>query len=343
MATSLNSKKPLLLRALLGEETERTPVWLMRQAGRSDPEYRAYRKKHSLPLEKLFRDPEHAYPISLLPKRIGVDAVIFFQDILTPLAPMGAEFLFRPGPVLEERIAFEDQIEGLQSYDPSEGLPFVGETLSNLRRDLEDDIALLGFAGAPLTLLFFMVSGKSPGDGKVAKEFLRKRPDLAHRLMEKLSAVTSNYLDYQIESGAQAVQLFESIADLLSEEEYKEFALPYQVRVFESMRSNAPKILFAKQFPHVGLMKKSRADVLSVSSLRSLSEIREELGEDTVLQGNVSNRLLVDGTPEEIESAAKNCIMSGAKRGHVLNLDHGILPETPWENVQVFVKTARES
>ena len=342
MTESSHSKKAILLRALQGEETERTPVWLMRQAGRSDPEYRAYRESLTLPLEQLFQDPEHAYHISLLPKRIGVDAIIFFQDILTPLAPMGAEFLFRPGPVLERPVCTQDQIDALRGIDPAADLPFVGETLSSLRKDLESEIALLGFAGAPLTLLFFMVSGKSPGKGEVAKSFLKEEPDHAHRLLKRLSVTTADYLDYQIESGAQAIQLFESIADLLTEEEYREFALPYQIQVFERMKSKAPKILFAKQFSHPAMMKESGADVLSVGSLKNLAEIRAEIGDDTILQGNVSNRLLVEGPPEEIVRSVKDCIESGGHRGHILNLDHGILPETPWENVKLMVRTARE-
>lgn len=341
MATTNPGNDPLILRALRGETTERTPVWLMRQAGRSDPEYRAYREHHPLPLEDLFRSVEHAVEISLLPKRIGVDAVIFFQDILTPLAPMGAPFVFRPGPHLDRPVDSPSEVNRLKQCEPERDLPFVGETLRELRSRLNGETGLLGFAGAPLTLLFFLVAGKSPGRGETAKAFLREEPALAHALLDRLAAMTADYLDYQIDSGAQAVQLFESIADLLTEEEYREFALPSQVRVFETMRSTAPKILFAKGFPHFNLMKESNADALSVTNGRSIAEIREEIGRETILQGNVSNRLLVEGPVERIRAEAEGCIASGDHRGHVLNLDHGILPETPWEHVQAFVDAAR--
>lgn len=343
MATTTPRNDPLILRALRGEATERTPVWLMRQAGRSDPEYRAYREHHPLPLEDLFRSVEHAVEISLLPKRIGVDAVIFFQDILTPLAPMGAPFVFRPGPHLDRPVDSPSEVARLKRCEPERDLAFVGETLRELRSRLNGETGLLGFAGAPLTLLFFLVAGKSPGKGEEAKAFLHEEPALAHALLDRLADMTAEYLDYQIASGAQAVQLFESIADLLTEEEYREFALPSQVRVFEAMKSKAPKILFAKGFPNARLMKESKADALSVSSDRSISGIREELGPEVVLQGNVSNRLLVEGPVERIQTEAEACIESGGHRGHVLNLDHGILPETPWEHVRAFVEAARNS
>lgn len=334
---------PILLRALRGESTERAPVWLMRQAGRSDPEYRALRERHPAPLEDLFRNVELAVEISLLHRRIGVDGIIFFQDILTPLAPLGAPFVFRPGPRLESPIRTAEQVEALQLYDVAEDLPFVGETLSHLRRECGAALPVLGFAGAPLTLLYFLVEGRSPGEAQEAERLLGEAPEVAHALLGKLAELTIRYLEFQIASGAQAIQLFESVADLPTAAHYREFALPYQRAVFEGIGGSVPRILFAKGLRDLSLLKASGSDAQSIASHRTIAEAREELGPDAVIQGNVSNRLLAEGSLEEIERAAHNCIESGQRRGHVLNLDHGILQHTPWENVVHFVKCAKRN
>ena len=156
-------RNDLLLRAAKREQTERTPVWLMRQAGRSDPQYHTLRNGDNRPLEDIFRDPVLAARISLLPKRWGVDAIIIFQDILTPLAPMGAEFVFRPGPVLASPLRTPDDVEALRSYDPTTELGFVAKTIRIVRTALDGCLPILGFAGAPLTLAHFLIEGRSPG------------------------------------------------------------------------------------------------------------------------------------------------------------------------------------
>ncbi len=333
---------PLLLRALRGEHTERTPVWFMRQAGRADPKYRELREHNPLPLEDLFRNPGLAVEISLLPRRIGVDGIIFFQDILTPLTPMGAPFRFRPGPVLETPIRTGADGAQLHLYNIPEELPFVGETLSILRQELKGEVPLLGFAGAPLTLLYFLVEGSSPGRGHRAKELLRENPTLAHTLLEKLTEITVRYLAYQIESGAQAIQLFESVADLPDRFLYHAFALPYQKEVFRSLGPVVPRILFAKGLKDLPVMKASGADVLSIHSHCSIAQARSITGEETSIQGNLSNRLLAEGTQEEVEHALEECLASGKSQGHVFNLDHGLLPHTPWERVEWVVEKVKE-
>ncbi len=333
---------PLLLRALRGESTERTPVWFMRQAGRSDPKYRELRDRIPLPLEDLFRDPALAAQISLLPKRIGVDGIIFFQDILTPLTPMGAQFKFRPGPVLEFPIRTRADVNRLHLFDIPTELPFVGETLSILRHELNGEVPLLGFAGAPLTLLYFLVEGGSPGKGTHAEAFLRESPIFAHRLLEKLTEMTVRYLVYQIDSGAQAIQLFESIADLPDNQLYRTFALPYQKEVFKRLGPVVPRILFAKGLTDLPAMKESGADVLSIHSHCSIAQARSIVGEDTPIQGNLNNRLLAEGSLEEIEKALEECLDSGGRQGHVLNLDHGLLQHTPWERVEWVVAKVKD-
>ncbi len=334
----------LLLRAARGERTERTPVWMMRQAGRFDPEYRAIREKVNLPLEVMFRTPELAAEISLLPKRFGVDAIIFYQDILTPLAPMGAEFVFRPGPVLERPIRSESDIASLKLFDPACELPFVADTLRRVRESLNGKLPLLGFAGAPLTLAFFLIEGKSPGKShENARKLMTEKPLIMHRLLKLLADMTTEYLRFQIESGADAVQLFESVGNLLSEEEYREFAHPYHVRVFSRLSDTVPKILFARDQTCVELMADSRANVLSIGSNLKLEDAKNRCDGKVALQGNVDNQLLVTGSREEVAAAVRECVLQGKHQGHILNLSHGILPETPFENGCQFVETCKST
>jgi uroporphyrinogen decarboxylase len=314
----------------------------MRQAGRSDPAYRALRNSHPQPLEELFRDVDAAVEISLLPLRIGVDAVIFFQDILTPLAPMGASFIFRPGPTLEQPVISQDQVSNIHHYDIAQELPFIGETLGILRKTLDNRVPLLGFAGAPFTLLAFMIEGKSPGTAETVARILKDRPAWIHPLLTLLADITADYLNFQITSGAQAIQLFESCADLLSPELYKEFALPYQQQVFAKLPTDFPGILFAKNCRDLSLLKASGAGILSLSSHTTICEARTVLGQTTRLQGNVSNQLLASGNREAIQSAVVDCVKSGQHTGHVLNLDHGVLQQTDWEAVEWFVECARQ-
>lgn len=336
-----SSSRPIVIRALCGETTARTPVWMMRQAGRSDPEYRSIRERVPLPLEQLFADVDLAVEISLLPKRIGVDAVIFFQDILTPLGPMGAAFKFRPGPELEHPVTSPESVRALRNYDVAAELPFVGTTLSRLSSTLDRETALLGFAGAPLTLLYFMVEGKSPGQGTHAESFLRNDPALAHELLAKLADLTVDYLKYQIASGAQAVQLFESVADVVPSDLYEEFARGYQQQVFEGLGNATPRILFAKGIDDLARVTGVGADAYSLSSGVHLSCARTFLGPRIGLQGNVPNKLLAEGSRDEIARAVHDCVVAGNHTGHVLNLDHGILQHTPWENVEWLVECAK--
>ncbi|MCL4734770.1 MAG: uroporphyrinogen decarboxylase [Candidatus Omnitrophica bacterium] len=332
---------PILLRALRGEHTERTPLWLMRQAGRSDPEYRAYRERNPWPLEQLFRDVDAAVEISLLPKRAGVDGIIFFQDILTPLAPMGAPFVFRPGPILEHPIRDAQAIHALHEYDPAIEMPFIAGTLRTLRKTLTSEVPLLGFAGAPLTLLFFLIEGGSPGRGENARKFLQESPALAQELLEKLTRMTIDYLEYQIESGAEVIQLFESIADLPTDEEYISFALPSQKEIFQRLKGRLPLILFAKGKTQMCELAASGADAISIHSHCSIQDARTILGDQFTIQGNLNNRLFAEGPLDQVETAVRACITSGKSQGHILNLDHGLLAETPWERVQWLVELVR--
>lgn len=354
-------KNDLLLRAARRLPVERVPVWMMRQAGRSDPAYRALREKINLPLERLFRtipcpssdqEIEWAIEISLLPKRIGVDAIIVYKDILTPLCPMGVHFRFAPGPVLDSPIRTRSQIEALQPLnDPASQMAFTGKIISGLRGVLEGAVPLIGFAGSPLTLAFFMVAGTSPmavgGGGSDAArtvfQMMDEEPGLFHELLQRLTQMTINYLNYQISAGAQVVQLFESIADQIDRPRYETFVQPYHEQIFAALDSSTPSILFTKECPYLTLMLKSGANVLSVGKCVDLSIAQQEATGRVAFQGNVDNNILRDGTCDDITAAVNNCLQAGGKIGHILNLSHGLHRDTPFKNVKHFVKVAKAS
>jgi uroporphyrinogen decarboxylase len=339
----------LLLRAARRLPVERVPVWMMRQAGRSDPAYRALRKRAQVPLEHLFQDVERAIEISLLPQRIGVDAIIMYQDILTPLTPMGVHFRFAPGPVLATPIRTRAQIEALRPVQPSADLKFVGQILNGLRQGLDGELPVVGFAGAPLTLAFFMVAGKSPmnqgnvvsSESIVVFQLMREEPRLFHNLLTRLTQLTIDYLNYQISEGAQIVQLFESIADGIDRMCYESFVQPYHEQIFAELNSSAISILFTRECPHLDLMLKSGADVLSVGTCVDLAEAQAQAAGQVAFQGNVDNKILRDGTADDITVAVNRCLRQVGKIGHILNLNHGLHRDTPFENVKHFVEAGK--
>lgn len=324
----------LLLRAARGETTPHTPVWLMRQAGRSDPEYNRLRQACELPLEDLFRDAKRAAEISLLPQRFGVDAIIYFQDILTPLGPMGAPFVFRPGPILERPLNGPDDWDRLRPYDVAAELPFIPETFARIHEALAGEMPVLGFAGAPLTLALFTIEGKSPGmDCPKGQAAMRDHPEALHALLDRLTDMAIDYLKMQIAAGAAAVQLFESCACMVTPRQYAEFALPYQQRIFSALKGVAPTIVFAREWNRIADLAAAAAGIVSLPHTISIAQARRELGPGMVLQGNLDNRLLAYGPWEEVEAAARACIAEGGHTGHIFNLSHGLLKDTPFDRV----------
>lgn len=340
------SEDHLLLRALRGERTPRTPVWMMRQAGRFDPEYRAIRASAGLELEELFARAEHAVQITPLPQRFGVDALILFQDILTPLGPMGLPFVFRPGPVSEHAVTDAAAADRLRPFDPTEAMPFVFDSIHGVLRDLDGALPLLGFAGAPFTLLTYAVCGGSPGEtgARRVAAFLRDHADAAEQLLARLAHVTADYLTAQIAAGVHAVQLFESSAGLLDESTYARWALPYQTRVVRSIRSccaGTPVIVFAREVSPERLAV-TGAHAISIGTNFDLAKARETVGPSVGLQGNVDPLLLRDGTCEQVEASARAAIDAGQHQGHVLNLGHGVRKETPVENFETMARVAHD-
>ena len=336
-------KNDLLLRAARGLPVPRAPVWMMRQAGRSDPEYLAYRERAGLALGELFRSAEHAISISLLPRRFGVDALIIFQDILTPLAPMGAVFHFTPGPNLAEPLRHASQVEALRAYDPAAALDFFRQSIQGVLAELDGELPLLGFAGAPFTLAAFLIEGKSPGALENTLAFAREQPKVFGTLMDRLTDMTVDYLNFQVEAGVHAVQLFESVGDQIPRDLYEAFAQPSHENIFARLRPGPVSILFVRESPFPDLMLRSGAEVLSVGAGASLPGLLKAGGGRIAVQGNVDNRLLVTGTPEEVERAVRDCLAQTGGQSHILNLNHGLLPDTPFENVLAFVRAALET
>jgi uroporphyrinogen decarboxylase len=315
---------------------------MMRQAGRTDPEYNQLKKNDGRALEKLFADPEIAIKISLLPKRLGVDAIIMFQDILTPLTPAGAGFHFAPGPILEKPVRTMAQVKALRAFDPEVHLQSVSQILKGLNAELKGELPVLGFAGSPMSLAFFLIAGRSPNQ-KLAEvlAFIEEQAEISQALLDWLTVMTVDYLNFQIASGAHAVQLFESFADVIPLEIYKKFVQPTHEKIFSALATTAPSILFTKESPHLDLMLQSGASVLSVGNCIDLEHAQKQAPE-MIFQGNVDNKTLADGTKEDITQAIQKCFEQTGRKNHILNLNHGLLERTPFENVQHFVNAAKE-
>jgi uroporphyrinogen decarboxylase len=336
-----------LIRACRRQEVDRAPVWMMRQAGRYMPEYRALRAKHDF--MTMCKTPELAAEVSLQPYEIlGVDAVIMFSDILVPVEAMGMklDIVESKGPVLEDPIRTEAQVEKLIIPDPAETTPFVMETIRLLRKRLEHEAPLIGFAGAPFTLASYMVEGGGTRNYAEIKQMMYREPMTIHRLLDKLADTIILYINAQIEAGAQVVQLFDTWAGELSAADYEEFALPYERKVFERIHRGpsgltVPAILYVNGCSHIlEKMVESGANVLSIDWRIDLAEAKRRAGDKVALQGNLDPCELL-GTPETIAESVKEILKKGGSLGHVVNLGHGILPMVPVENARAFIEAAK--
>jgi len=336
-------KNDLLIRSARGEVVERTPVWMMRQAGRYLPEYRAVRAQTDF--LTLCKTPELAVEVSLQPYRIlGVDAVIMFSDILIPVEAMGQEVRLteQKGPELPDPIRTRQQVDKLVVPDPIEKTGFVMEIIKTLRKELDGAVPLIGFAGAPWTLAAYMIEGGGSRNYAQVKRMMYTEPTTFHALLDKIADTVILYLNAQIEAGAQVVQLFDSWAGELSPEDYTRFALPYEQKIFESVnRQAAPTILYINgSGTFLERMATCGADVLSIDWRVQLNEARKRVGDHLTLQGNLDPCILLS-TPEIIKEQARKLIEAAGGRRHILNLGHGILPMTPVENARAFVDAAK--
>ena len=337
---------PLLLRAARGEIVERPPVWMMRQAGRYMKIYRDLREKYPSFRERS-ENPDLSLEISLQPWRaFQPDGVIMFSDILTPLTGMGIPFdiIESKGPIIDPPIRTAAQINAIRPLDPEESLPFVKTVLQNLRSEVGNKAGVLGFVGSPWTLAAYAIEGKSSKDYANIKRMAFSEPELLHTLLGKIADSIATYVKFQIDSGAQIVQLFDSWAGNLSPMDYDVFALPYQQRVIRQVKEthpDTPLIIYISGSAGVlERMGQTGADIVSVDWTVDMADARRRLGPDMGVQGNVDPGVLF-GSKDFIRDRMIDTVNKAGKHKHILNLGHGILPGTPEENGQHFFEIGK--
>ncbi len=335
-------KNDLLLRTIGGETVERPPVWLMRQAGRILPQYRALRAKLSGFIE-LVRTPELAAEVTIQPvDELNVDAAIIFSDILVIPEAMGLpyEMVEKRGPLFPNTISSQTDIERLTSGTPAaDELNYVYEAIRITKRELAGRVPLIGFCGAPWTILSYMVEGSGSKTFSKARRFLIQHPEAAHQLLDKITETSIAYLKKKIEAGVNLVQIFDSWAGILSPSLYREFALPYISRMCESIQA-VPKIVFAKgawfALPEFGQLD---CEAVGLDWTVEPSWGRAQLGTQQVIQGNLDPCALY-GAHDQVRTATLELINKLDAR-HIVNLGHGVYPDTPLDSVRTFVQTVQ--
>jgi uroporphyrinogen decarboxylase len=325
------------LDACWGKPVDRMPVWLMRQAGRYLPEYRSVRSKCTF-LE-LCKSPDLATEVTIQPVDIlGVDAAIMFSDILTPIEPMGMKLDFVPGPVFEQPIRTMADVEALKIPKMETDVPYVLDTIKQLRKALATKVPLIGFGGAPFTLACYMVEGKGSKDFAALKKMMYAEPEIYQALMEKITTMDMEYLNAQIKAGAQAIQIFDTWGGMLSPADYERYVLPYTQRLINGLnRTNVPVIHFVKgSGSMLEIVKQAGGDVMGLDWHVNLGKARDILG-DMPVQGNLDPTVLF-APNEVIEREVKRVLAENADRpGLIFNLGHGILPSVPPENAIFMV------
>ncbi len=329
----------LLLRAAKGKSTPRPPVWLMRQAGRHLPEYRELRSNYSF--REAIETPEIAVEISLQPwHRYHPDGVVIFSDILTALQPLGFDYEIKSGvgPVIHEPITDPSRIP--TEYDAVETcLGYVQETIHRLTEELEQRAPIIGFAGGPFTLASYLIAGKSTREQLPARRFLAEHPRAFSTFLDLLTDLIIDHLQFQISSGADVVQLFDTYAGILSPANYKQYIVPAHQRIFRALE--APGIVFVRNMAgNLELLSQTGADVIGLDWTCDLSTARHKLGE-TPVQGNLDPALLFS-SPEEITDRTTELIDTGGNQGHIVNLGHGVHKDTPISGVEAFVDTVKQ-
>jgi uroporphyrinogen decarboxylase len=337
------NRKDLFLRACRGELTPRLPVWMMRQAGRYLPEYHEIRAKRAF-LE-VCKTPDLAVEVSLQPfRRLGVDAVIVFSDILIPAEAMGLTLeLGDAGPNLPNPVRSRADVEKLKQFDPETETGFLPEAIRRIVKSVGPEVPVLGFAAAPWTLACYMVEGKTKEGFATVKSFLYHEPKTFRDLLHRIAQATIPYLKAQIAAGATAVQLFDTWCGELDLDNYNRFALPAVQEVIAGLGHAAPVIYYTKASHHLlPAVAHSGATVLSVDWRVDLAEIRKSLGRKIALQGNVDPAVLL-APPETIRMVTQDSASSLGGQGHILNLGHGILQNTPVENAKLFIETGQQA
>ena len=338
------------LRALRREDVDRTPVWMMRQAGRYLPEYRALRKRAGSFMD-LCTNPQLACEVTIQPlERFPLDAAILFSDILTIPDAMGLGLYFEEGegPKFRKPVRTAADIERLQVTDTQSQLTYVVDAVSLIRKELNGRVPLIGFSGSPWTLATYMVEGQSSRDFKIIKSMLYSNPEIVHQLLSKLADSVTEYLSAQILAGAQAVQIFDTWGGALSDQAYLDFSLGYMQKIVSALKSNpatadVPIILFTKNggqwLEHIAA---TGCDAAGLDWTTNIGQARARVGEKIALQGNMDPAVLLTN-PQSIRSEVGRILNSfGPRNGHVFNLGHGITPNVPVENAAAFVNAVHE-
>ena len=345
---------PLLIRAARGEKTERVPVWMMRQAGRHIKEYRDLCKKYPTFRERS-EIPDVAVEVSLQPWRnYQTDGCILFSDILTPLPGMGVEFDIdeKVGPVVTPMRSWDD-VEKMHLIDPSAAAPFVAEALRTLRDEVTPETAVLGFVGCPYTLATYLVEGKTSKEYLEIKKMAFTEPKLLHAILKNLAESIAEYALYQVENGAQLIQIFDSWAGHLSPRDYDEFAAPYQKMILDRVKEVYPDVPTVVYIKHSGALIERMAatgvDVVSLDWTVDMAEGRDRIENGRKkaglegrggVQGNLDPGVLF-GDFATIKDRAEEIMRKAGPTGHVMNLGHGIEAATPEENAAYFIETVR--
>ncbi|KAM0001629.1 putative uroporphyrinogen decarboxylase [Helianthus debilis subsp. tardiflorus] len=343
---AVNTSEPLLLNAVRGEDVERPPVWLMRQAGRYMKSYQDICQKHPSFRERS-ENVDLVVEISLQPWKVfKPDGVILFSDILTPLPGMNIPFdiVKGKGPIIFDPITTAADVDKVTEFTPQEWVPYVGEALTILRKEVNNEAAVLGFVGAPFTLASYCVEGGSSKNFTKIKKLAFSQPKVLHALLEKFTTSMATYIKYQADNGAQAVQIFDSWATELSPTDFEEFSLPYLKRIVDTVKQthpDLPLILYASGSG--GLLERlplTGVDVVSLDWTVDMAEGRKRLGSDIAVQGNVDPGVLF-GSKDFITNRIHDTVKKAGNTKHILNLGHGIKVGTPVENVAHFFEVAK--
>lgn len=339
----MDLKNDLILRAARGEGTERTPVWVMRQAGRILKEYREVRGKLS-GFKELVETPELAAEVTLQPVDIlGVDAAIIFSDILVIPEAMGLpyELIEKKGPWFENTIATQSDVDALREVDPAEHLAYTPNAIRIVKNELNGRVPVIGFAGAPWTIFCYMVEGQGSKTFSKARKLLYTDPRLSHDLLQRITTATIAYLKAQIEAGADLVQVFDSWAGMLGYSQYKEFGLKYLEQLCNAI-DEVPVTVFSKgAYSSLQDIANLKCNTVGLDWNMDIEASRALVGNDRTLQGNLDPCALY-GTFDEVRLSTINMLKSFGARRHIANLGHGVYPDTEADKVKCFIDTVKE-
>jgi len=335
-------KNDLYLRALKGETVERPPVWMMRQAGRFLPDFRALREKYDFFTR--CQTPELATEITIMPvKQVGVDAAILFSDILVIPQAMGIEVQMKPnfGPYIPNPIRTQKDVDAIVLPDVNHELKYVMDAIKMTKQELNNEVPLIGFAGSPWTILCYIVQGQGSKTYDKTKEFCFKNPVAAHQMLQKITDTTIAYLRAKVKAGVDAVQVFDSWGGMLSPVDYQEFSWYYINQIIEALKDETHVIAFAKGCWYaLEDMSKSGASALGVDWTVD-PKLARKLTNGKTLQGNMDPARLLSPIPE-IKKMTKAMIDAFGKDQYIVNLGHGILPNTPVDHAKAFIDTVKE-